>query len=348
MITEENNRGIMTMEGRGNKIPSVTEENQDREERIDTIHNQLLQEALARLSHNKERAVTNAKKNTESIDAIIDAFQTESEDRVEELRRIAEKMYHAEQESQIDEKSGLYREPAFAEMYTTATESIKEGEKAIFIAFDIDRFRQINSGIGHVQADLILKKIGDQFKTLSRVGDIGCRIGGDEFIFLFNHIGKDISSEHIIKRFTEAISTITWGENQIPITISAGYEEILPNKQRYLAQVREQADKASGIAKKFGRNRLARISEDTFAVFEFNQGEYLPSENGSVHDLGITSEQCEHDVKTALQRVLEEIERYHGANLTQYLRETYGVETFEELSLKSIAHELYRTRRAQE
>lgn len=51
---------------------------------------------------------------------------------------------------------------------------------------DLDNFKQINDKYGHGTGDMLLRKIGALFREAIRPEDLAARVGGDEFVLVFN------------------------------------------------------------------------------------------------------------------------------------------------------------------
>lgn len=50
---------------------------------------------------------------------------------------------------------------------------------------DVDRFRQLNLEHGYAAGDAVLGSLGQLISEETRMNDLGCRVGGDEFAILF-------------------------------------------------------------------------------------------------------------------------------------------------------------------
>ncbi|MEG1734207.1 MAG: sensor domain-containing diguanylate cyclase, partial [Comamonas sp.] len=52
------------------------------------------------------------------------------------------------------------------------------------VALDIDHFKRVNDGFGHDAGDEVLKLLALQMREVSRLDDVPCRVGGEEFLLL--------------------------------------------------------------------------------------------------------------------------------------------------------------------
>jgi diguanylate cyclase (GGDEF)-like protein/PAS domain S-box-containing protein len=81
-----------------------------------------------------------------------------------------------------DPLTGLANRKLFMERLTDAIEKNKqEGAPFAVVYMDVDRFKQINDALGHVDADHVLKAFVARVQVHLRKGDLFARLGGDEF-----------------------------------------------------------------------------------------------------------------------------------------------------------------------
>jgi diguanylate cyclase (GGDEF)-like protein len=116
---------------------------------------------------------------------------------------------------------------------------------------DIDHFKKINDNYGHLIGDEVLKFASDQMRKTIRKQDVCCRIGGEEFVILLSHTGKNKAyelAEYLRKRMEQTMSP--GGEI---VTVSIGIASY-PEGVTDISKLVEKADESLYKAKRMGRN----------------------------------------------------------------------------------------------
>ena len=164
-------------------------------------------------------------------------------------------------ELQYDSLTGVYNKKTITE-YAKKRIS-EEKEKRIVIAIlDVDHFKSVNDTFGHLYGDKVLARVGGRLKEI--VGDDGVigRIGGDEFMIVFNGLDDD----QVLRGMLRAIRTqIKWEfaedfEN-LSITCSIG-ASIFPVNGRDYEDLFKKADCCLYIAKEKGRDRYVFFRDE--------------------------------------------------------------------------------------
>ena len=73
---------------------------------------------------------------------------------------------------------------------------LKHGESVSLVAIDVDNFKRINDGRGHVVGDRVLQLLGSSLKRHAGTGSSVFRIGGDEFLVLLPNV-THVDAYHI-------------------------------------------------------------------------------------------------------------------------------------------------------
>ncbi|HEY1676657.1 MAG TPA: diguanylate cyclase [Candidatus Sulfotelmatobacter sp.] len=67
----------------------------------------------------------------------------------------------------------------------------RSGRPFSVVLIDLDKFKQVNDGMGHFEGDLVLARVGRLLEQKSRQSNVVARYGGDEFIVLMPETGSD-------------------------------------------------------------------------------------------------------------------------------------------------------------
>ena len=122
---------------------------------------------------------------------------------------------------------------------------------------DLDRFKNVNDTYGHDAGDTVLKKFAEILKTNTRSSNICARIGGEEFLLVLTHGGKE-SVEIAIGRIREQLEAqnFRFGDRSLCVTASFGISGFRGKKAPDFGLLVNKADVALYSAKHNGRNRM--------------------------------------------------------------------------------------------
>jgi two-component system, cell cycle response regulator len=139
----------------------------------------------------------------------------------------------------------------------------RRGGSIACLMIDIDKFKSINDGYGHLAGDSALKEIAARVEAQIRSMDTAARFGGDELaILLPEATGAD--AQTLAERIREVIAAVPFALNsQIVrnLTVSIGVAAVAPGRHemdlKALAdRLLADADAALYRAKALGRNRV--------------------------------------------------------------------------------------------
>ncbi|MBA4503736.1 GGDEF domain-containing protein [Marinobacterium marinum] len=129
------------------------------------------------------------------------------------------------------------------------------------VLFDIDHFKRVNDRYGHAAGDQVLAYYAQEVRELLRAGDGFGRIGGEEFLIVFDNVSLDNLlqlAERVRNRFDERRCPVD--EHRLHVTASFGVAVRQPGESSRTLMAR--ADMALYRAKDQGRNRVEQANEE--------------------------------------------------------------------------------------
>jgi len=223
-------------------------------------------------------------------------------------------------ELQYDSLTGVYNKKTITE-YAKKRIS-EEKEKRIVIAIlDVDHFKSVNDTFGHLYGDKVLARVGGRLKEI--VGEDGVigRIGGDEFMIVFNGLDDD----QVLRGMLRAIRTqIKWEfaedfEN-LSITCSIG-ASIFPVNGRDYEDLFKKADCCLYIAKEKGRDRYVFFRDEMHrASYEamLNQNQFNAMKNPrEIRELKNVASFMENAMTDSRKAILDAM---------RHMKDTFGID----------------------
>ncbi|GAE27440.1 diguanylate cyclase/phosphodiesterase [Halalkalibacter wakoensis JCM 9140] len=126
---------------------------------------------------------------------------------------------------------------------------------------DLDDFKKVNDTMGHEAGDVLLKEVVNRLQDCIRDEDLISRIGGDEFIVVFEETNKAIIEE-IAERIIERVALPYFiHEQEAKISLSIGVS-MYPDDGIDKETLIDHADKAMYYAKNNGKNNYKIYTPD--------------------------------------------------------------------------------------
>lgn len=133
------------------------------------------------------------------------------------------------------------------------------GSKFALFLLDINRFKNINDGLGHKAGDMFLINIADRLASIDMQGGSFYRLSGDEFVYVLNDISRiDEMVSKIIKVFEERF---TYNDYEFYSSISIG-ASIYPDHGEDATKILKHADTAMYEAKKWNGNKFFLYNDE--------------------------------------------------------------------------------------
>jgi len=137
--------------------------------------------------------------------------------------------------------------------------STRFGHAFSLLLLDIDMFKKFNDEFGHPQGDAVLRALGALMRSMSREGDVPCRIGGEEFAFILPETVKSDAMAFAERMRRGVESGVKGPGGQQPITISIGLAAF-PEDGKSPEDLVRASDEALYESKHSGRNRVTAYS----------------------------------------------------------------------------------------
>jgi two-component system, cell cycle response regulator len=139
----------------------------------------------------------------------------------------------------------------------------RRGGTIACLMIDIDRFKAVNDGYGHLAGDNALKEVAQRVDTQIRSMDTAARFGGDELAILLPDASA-AEAATLAERIREVIAAVPFAltaEVERTLTVSVGVASLSPGRHETdLKAVADRlladADAALYRAKAMGRNRV--------------------------------------------------------------------------------------------
>jgi len=140
------------------------------------------------------------------------------------------------------------------EIHHTVYLAHEKGAKGAVCYFDLDGFKEVNDTMGHHVGDGVLREMVRRLERFTGSEDTLLRIGGDEFLVIFNHVdSRRALEERLEKMLAAAAETIHVEGYEIRLSFSVGVAWC-PDHGTRVEDLMEAADEAMYLAKKGGKN----------------------------------------------------------------------------------------------
>ena len=196
----------------------------------------------------------------EELDASFSEIERRVADRTEELS-IA--MKESGQRALHDQLTGLPNRVLFWEHLSLRVKLARRRKTRFAVLFlDVDDFKVINDTLGHAAGDQLLVDLALRLHSALRAGDIAARVGGDEFVVLFDDVASRGAALVVAERLNQALRVpYEMGAERRVVTASIGVA-VGPDGLHTADAVVGAADSAMYDAKRCGGGRCVLYDGD--------------------------------------------------------------------------------------
>jgi diguanylate cyclase (GGDEF)-like protein len=144
----------------------------------------------------------------------------------------------------------------------------REGEMVALHYFDLDEFKAVNDGFGHLTGDRVLVAVAQRLNACVRHSDTLARLGGDEFAVVQSSVSGRAGAMLLAERMLAALETpLAIDGHKLPVSASIGIG-LFPDHGASPAALHQAADQALYQAKAAG--------PANFRVWESSQAAAVP------------------------------------------------------------------------
>jgi two-component system cell cycle response regulator len=189
--------------------------------------------------------------------AILDYFLNVSRE-LKSPKVVEMAVYERTERSAItDGLTGLYNHSYFlTSLRQEILRSKRRNSRTAVLLLDLDDFKQLNDGHGHVEGDRVLARTAALLRESVREIDLAARYGGEEFAVILpdtSTTGAYVVAERVRQRVEQRFSR---GRPLPAVTVSGGIA-VYPDDATTPADLVVSADEALYRAKAAGKNRIA-------------------------------------------------------------------------------------------
>jgi diguanylate cyclase (GGDEF)-like protein len=167
----------------------------------------------------------------------------------DKLRQLDNERFYLKQVAERDALTGVYNR----RMGEAVLEELLRSSQSVgLILCDVDHFKRVNDGHGHLVGDQVLQTVAQCLQTHLRKQDLLMRWGGEEFLVVV--MGED--AKELMQLAERLRSTIA--SQPIPSigNVTASFGVALRQPLEQLNQLFDRADQALYQAKNAGRNQV--------------------------------------------------------------------------------------------
>lgn len=163
----------------------------------------------------------------------------------------------------VDELTGLYNRRFMRQYLRDRLDHFVQSRTPLcIIMFDLDGFKQVNDTYGHLEGDLVLKRLAQLIRETVPSGSYAIRFAGDEF-FVFLEGVDGAGGVSVAEGIRERVAAQPFSSDKVPdgvpVQLSVGVAAC-PEDATSATDLIDAADQALYQSKRMGKNCVSRAS----------------------------------------------------------------------------------------
>nr|WP_252730723.1 diguanylate cyclase [Colwellia sp. E2M01] len=170
---------------------------------------------------------------------------------------------HLYEAAMYDKLTGLPNRKLILERLEQSVLAANRTRATIAVMFiDLDGFKAINDNYSHESGDAVLVNAAQKLQNQIRKTDTSARIGGDEFVILFNQVTDQQGILNIATKLLNNLNQpLEYKGNKLIVSASIGISFFNGETPKTVDMLLNEADKAMYQAKNSGKNQFAVYSD---------------------------------------------------------------------------------------
>jgi diguanylate cyclase (GGDEF)-like protein/putative nucleotidyltransferase with HDIG domain len=187
-----------------------------------------------------------------------------------------------EEQAASDPLTSLFNRRAFLDrLHLEMERAARSGEPLSIAILDIDGFKSINDRLGHHVGDDVLRQVARVLVERRADGDVLCRYGGEEFVWLLPGVDRDLlveRAERLRQMIADAEIPTDEGAVRVSVSIGTSTYALDAHGRASADQLLARADAALLAAKQQGKNRVIFLEATPADGGEVSPRLYVPAD----------------------------------------------------------------------
>lgn len=210
------------------------------------------------IARHTEALEAEVRRRTAELEQANARLREELEERQRAQARLAEQADQIRHLAFHDRLTGLANRALLYDRLAHALAvSERQGSPVGLMFLDLDHFKPVNDTLGHAAGDALLQAVAQRLSGLIREGDTAARIGGDEFVLVFENLSRPDDLATLAQRLLDALARpVRLGPHSVGQTGGSIGIACAPRDGRSVDELMRHADLAMYAAKSSGRQQF--------------------------------------------------------------------------------------------